>query len=517
MRISFASSTAIALGLAAQAAAIDPLVVKGSKWFNKNTGKQFYVKGVDYQPDIILTNAVRDPLADLAGCKRDLPFLKDLGVNAIRVYQTEPFGDHDGCMQLLADAGIYVMLDLSTPTETINRDSPLYDVNLLGYYQQKVDVFSKYDNVFGFLAGNEATNQVNNTDTSAFVKAALRDVKAHIKSKGLSIPVGYATNDDADIRWQLQTYFDCGKAEEQADFYGINLYEWCGAEATFESSGYVDVVKNFTNWDVPVLLTEYGCNLVTPRTFPEVAAIYGKNMTNIFSGGFVYEYVAEDNNYGLVTVSGTKATKTADYDYFKKALAAVNPSSVSMSSYTPSGKQHSCPSVGASNNWLASSTLPPTPSNTTCECMFKSLKCVSKTDTIPTNAGDLKTFGAKVAGIYDTVCSKTDCGVVTTDGTKGVYGKYSFCDDLQRVSWVMNAWYEEQRGINGSCDFNSFGTVVEASSSDDSKCSDQNNDSSSSSKSSDSKSGSGSSSSDASSKAALSVGAAVIVAAAMIF
>ncbi|KAJ2752325.1 1 3-beta-glucanosyltransferase gel4 [Coemansia pectinata] len=288
--------SAAILGLASQAASIDPLVIKGSKWFNSKTGAQFFVKGIDYQPDITSTSAVRDPLADTAGCTRDLPFLKDLGVNAIRVYQTEPFGNHDKCMSMLADAGIYVMLDLSTPTETINRDTPSYDVDLLGYYQRKVDTFSKYDNVFAFLAGNEVTNAYNNTGASAYVKAALRDVKSYIKSKHLTIPVGYATNDDADIRWQLQTYFDCGSISDRADFYGINLYEWCGPTATFESSGYADVVKNFTSWDVPVLLTEYGCNAIKPRTFPEIAAIYGSNMTSSFSGGFVYEYVEEPND-----------------------------------------------------------------------------------------------------------------------------------------------------------------------------------------------------------------------------
>ncbi|KAJ2725471.1 hypothetical protein GGI07_001227 [Coemansia sp. Benny D115] len=504
MRVSLVSTAAVALGLAAQTAAIDPLVVKGSKWFNKKTGEQFFVKGVAYQPDITSTSQVRDPLADKSICTRDLPFLKDLGVNAIRVYQTEPFGNHDDCMNMFADAGIYVMLDLSTPTETINRSSPEYSADLLGYYQQKVDTFAKYDNTFAFLAGNEATNMVNNTDTSAFVKAAMRDVKAYIKSKGLSIPVGYATNDDADIRWQLQTYFDCGTEEEQADFYGVNLYEWCGEEATFESSGYVNVVKNFTNWDVPVLLTEYGCNEIKPRTFPEIKSIYGKDMTGTFSGGFVYEYVQEDNEYGLVSISGNKGTKTADYDNFKKALAAVKPVGVSMSSYTPAGKQQSCPQVGSSYNWMASSKLPPTPSNATCDCMMNSLTCVAKLKTMPTGSKDLESFGETVSNIFGTVCSDLSCNSVSSDGSKGVYGKYSFCNPLQRVSWVMNEWYQSQRGVDGSCDFGGFADLVKPSIKDDSTCSDQKDDesgsSSNGSKSDSEDSSSGSKTSSASGK-----------------
>ncbi|KAJ1867114.1 hypothetical protein LPJ57_005908, partial [Coemansia sp. RSA 486] len=50
MRVSIASLAAAALGLATRAAAIDPIVIKGSKFFNEKTGDQFFFKGVAYQP-----------------------------------------------------------------------------------------------------------------------------------------------------------------------------------------------------------------------------------------------------------------------------------------------------------------------------------------------------------------------------------------------------------------------------------------------------------------------------------
>jgi hypothetical protein len=38
--------------------------------------------------------------------------MRQLGVNAIRVVGAKYNGDHDFCMGVLADAGIYVLLDL---------------------------------------------------------------------------------------------------------------------------------------------------------------------------------------------------------------------------------------------------------------------------------------------------------------------------------------------------------------------------------------------------------------------
>lgn len=40
--------------------------------------------------------------------------MKDLGVNAIRVYHVDAKANHDGCMDAFAEAGIYLLIDLDT-------------------------------------------------------------------------------------------------------------------------------------------------------------------------------------------------------------------------------------------------------------------------------------------------------------------------------------------------------------------------------------------------------------------
>ena len=56
-----------------------------------------------------------DPLALGEACKRDLPFLQQLGVNAIRVYSVNSSLNHDDCMSQLSSAGIYTMCVILPP------------------------------------------------------------------------------------------------------------------------------------------------------------------------------------------------------------------------------------------------------------------------------------------------------------------------------------------------------------------------------------------------------------------
>lgn len=235
-------------------------------------------------------------MADVVGCTRDIPLLSQLQTNTIRVYAVDPTADHDKCMSMLADAGIYVVMDLGEPATSINRDSPEWSLELYDRYTSVVDTFQKYNNLLGFFAGNEVSNAPNNTGASAFVKAAVRDTKAYIANKKYrTIGVGYATNDD-DTRTELANYFNCGPQKNAIDFWGYNVYSWCG-RSSYHDSHYDVRTEEFSSYSVPAFFAEYGC-ITPPRLFTEVGAIFGKNMTPVWSGGIVYMYFQEANNYG---------------------------------------------------------------------------------------------------------------------------------------------------------------------------------------------------------------------------
>jgi 1,3-beta-glucanosyltransferase GAS1 len=448
---------------------VDPIVIDNSKFFYKTNGSEFFIRGVAYQQDYTgsgsssdssqnSTGSYIDPLADSASCKRDIPYMIALRTNTIRVYAVDPTQNHDECMQMLADAGIYVISDLSSPSQSIIRDDPKWDVTLYQRYTAVVDAFAKYNNVIGFFAGNEVSNNLTNTNASAFVKAAVRDMKAYIKAKNYRpMGIGYATNDDSSIRVNMANYFNCGPSDSSIDFWGYNVYSWCG-DSSYQQSGYKDRTEEFANYSVPVFFAEYGCNTVQPRKFTEVAALFGDVMTQVWSGGIVYMYFEEANNYGLVSVTGNTVSKLPDYSYLSSEMGSVTATGVSQSAYHPSNTvAQACPTVDS--NWAANEKLPPSPNEQLCSCMVSSLTCVVKGSV---SGNQLSQLFGQVCGYGTNICSG-----ITPNATSGIYGAYSMCDGDDQLSFAMDQYYQGQvqQGNGASaCDFGGAASTQSSSS-----------------------------------------------------
>lgn len=104
----------------ASGSTLPTVTTKGNAFFAGDD--RFYIRGVDYQPGG--SSDVTDPLADFDTCSRDIKVFKDLGLNTIRVYSVDNSANHDECMNALAEAGIYLALDVNTPSYSLNRDTP---------------------------------------------------------------------------------------------------------------------------------------------------------------------------------------------------------------------------------------------------------------------------------------------------------------------------------------------------------------------------------------------------------
>jgi hypothetical protein len=339
----------LGLGLPALAIALDPIEAHGNKFFNKD-GSQFFMKGIAYQlrPD--------DPLIDTEQCQRDAKLMKDLGANTLRVYHVDanPKIDHDGCMKAFADAGIYLMIDLDTFDTYIVPSNLYWNQTQYERYAEVMDKFHGYDNVLGFFVGNENIAKQEDSPAAPYLKAAARDMKAYRDSKGYrSIPIGYSAADIKELRPMLQDYLTCGgNSSEIVDFFGLNSYSWCDP-STYTESTYDKLQEYALNFPVPIFFSETGCIVPGPRVWADQDAIFSKPMVEHWSGSIIYEWIQEQNNYGLISYGppvddltindetvfdgwsrkGEPTPRSPDFENLKSRWATISPSGISKSDY----------------------------------------------------------------------------------------------------------------------------------------------------------------------------------------
>ncbi|RMZ72512.1 carbohydrate-binding module family 43 [Pyrenophora seminiperda CCB06] len=447
---------------------IPDIEVYGQHFFYTNNGSQFYLKGVAYQQNYSpngstsVNTTYTDPLADGDACRRDIPYLKQLFTNVIRVYAIDPTKNHDDCMAQLASADIYVISDMGEPGTSIESNNPEWDVTLYQRYTGVIDALSKYKNVIGFFAGNENVSSDNQTAAAAFVKAAVRDSKTYIQAQNYrnTLGVGYATA-DVPSRDELAHYFACepGNAGNKTsiDFWGYNVYSWCG-KSNYATSSYGERVDFFSKYPVPVFFAEYGCieglaDGPTSRPFTEVSVLYG-NMTSVFSGGIVYEWFMGANNYGLVSLSNNDASVSPypDFTSLSSQLAKVSPSTTQRSAYTPTNSPPACPSVGGT--WAAqASPLPPNVNPQLCACMVDSLQCTY-------TSNDQDAYQAD----FNYICGANTkyCNGIARNATTGSFGAYSGCNPKDQLAFVANQYYLGQGKRQDACAFSGRASVQSA-------------------------------------------------------
>jgi hypothetical protein len=161
-------------------------------------------------------------------------------------------------MKTLADAGIYLALDVNTPFYSLNRkDEDSIKRSYNDVYLQSVfatmEIFAKYDNTLLFYSANEVINDNATSFAAPYVKAVTRDMKQYLKSRSLrAIPVGYSAADVESNRFQMAEYMNCGSDDVRSDFFAFNDYSWCDP-SSFQQSGWDKKVQQYSNYGLPLL------------------------------------------------------------------------------------------------------------------------------------------------------------------------------------------------------------------------------------------------------------------------
>jgi len=138
-----------------------------------------------------------------------------------------------------------------------------------------------------------------------------------------------------------------------------------------------------------------------------------------------------------------------NFDALAEASSEVDPERVDESSYNTSNKPQACPDV--SDVWEASSKLPPTPDQETCDCMFATLSCV------PSPSLDVEEYG----DIFKFVCGTpgSPCSGIRADADVAVYGAYSMCSAEHKLGYVLDRYYKNQKSQSTACDFDGKATI----------------------------------------------------------
>jgi len=158
-------------------------------------------------------------------------------------------------MATLANAGIYLALDVNTPAYSLNRASPApsYNSDYLQSIFATIDAFATYDNTLLFFSGNEVINSDDTTNCAPYVKAVTRDMKQYIGTRGYrQIPVGYSAADVESNRYAMASYMNCGTDDQRSDFFAFNDYSWCDP-SSYNQSGWNQKVQQYSNYSIPLL------------------------------------------------------------------------------------------------------------------------------------------------------------------------------------------------------------------------------------------------------------------------
>lgn len=324
--ISFSKYLGVGIFFASQSTAVNPLEIKGYKFFDSVSGDEVIIKGIDYYPrpnEGLLNFNSLDYYTEehIKLWKRDIAYFEELGVNAIRLYAVDPDKNHDSFMCALDAANIYVIVALAKdcPTCAITRDQAphCYPKELKKRGQAVIDAFAKYPNTLGFSAGNEVNHfappgmpQWNGICQKKF----LRDIREYIAScpSLRKVPVGLIIADTD--RTQNVLYYNCQSDPtdryENAEWLGLNAYVMCDGTGTRydDALGLKGLQKSFDsyNYSIPVLMTEFGClsdsfrvvdGYHGQRTFMQARWLIDQpELRSLFAGVFGFEYSIEKAN-----------------------------------------------------------------------------------------------------------------------------------------------------------------------------------------------------------------------------
>ncbi|PSN69800.1 hypothetical protein BS50DRAFT_618781 [Corynespora cassiicola Philippines] len=411
-------------------------------------GIPFVVRGITYDGSRLKNGTL---------CSSDVPYLQDLNVNALQS-KLDPSENYSECMQILSDAGIYVVSAFTSKTQYFADSYPVWDASLFEFFTSGINALAKWKNLLGVrieVALNANHSGMDYTTQSApFIKRIVLDLRSYIISKGYrDIPIGHNIPDiaqeDSAIPEGILQYFSCW--EDPANVFLTTTMKRC------PHNGQVDDIISLANKSsIPIWAEKLGCGWNSDpngRDLRDAAQVFGRDGLNVLSGGVIYVYSGgRTNDTRLLEDEGGDVTPLPAYTSVASILSQVTPDPII--SAPTSLKEASCSTSGIV--WpMIPTTLPPSPSNQTlCKCMMKVLDCHA-TMSLNTKSPD------DLVGIFQPLCGteNRNCPGIRVSPLDGVYGPYSICTSTERYSWAIS-WLEHTEGRPCTSDMNGVANTL---------------------------------------------------------
>jgi hypothetical protein len=270
--------------------------------------KAFYIKGVDYGPTPICAGPLETPLGDAnrAIWSRDLPILRDLGVNAIKVYNSAPNADLSAFLNAAYNGGnkpIYVILSIF-----FNSDKPLDPgavQALKGQYETLAQKNGSFPALMGISIGSEINSDkfINDPKWWGGLNTIASGARSGFQKVGARKILTTSLVDDG-----LNTVREGERFKYDIDAWGINVYrgaswtslwseakaattkpfllgEW-GAPVSYHPNGNPNQAQEWPTAQIGVLKAYF--TGLEKAMYAEAALSGG-----VSSGGFLFEYTDE--------------------------------------------------------------------------------------------------------------------------------------------------------------------------------------------------------------------------------
>jgi hypothetical protein len=257
--------------------------------------RNFFAKGMAYSPTPVGKGVSDPPSCDdplrnnnKAIWSRDLPLMRAMGVNVIRVFNVvpPPWDEQVGTINEFLDAAwnrgrnpIYVMITIAFDGSVLNNPDAARDV--AGQYQRLTAKYALYPAVMGVSISNEITGGTGWTekawwDNFNLVAQGARNGFASKNVKKIVTTADYdgVTEFNVKGRKQIAQIYWGEKYGAKVDAWGDNLYR---------GRWFTDLLAQIQDTTTkPVLLTEYGA---TAAYHPAWANTYDYPKTDIHKNG----------------------------------------------------------------------------------------------------------------------------------------------------------------------------------------------------------------------------------------